>query len=241
MGHHTHSKLFSEAMACDARVVVPAIVDECCDVFGGVGTLVDVGGADGTTLRWVLHDWGDEECIDILRKSREANPEDKGKVLTVEAVIEEEQEHKLKDVRPIFRLLISSCSVDLSRSWLHKLDCALRIPRINPSGMVVLSLSSSSQRGIKLWIIPLTVECAQRRFEPSAEPSAPPVEFVSGPEELLGGTSPQDREASPSCVEDGEGSPYGPEDALIFKNETVESCSEDKLGNRALGTYLWRT
>ncbi|KAF8405480.1 hypothetical protein HHK36_010386 [Tetracentron sinense] len=147
-GHPTHSKLISDAMACDAGLAVPAIVEECCDVFDGVGTLVDVGGADGTTLRmlvkafpwirginfdlphvvsvapacdgvvhiggdmfdyvpntdvaflkWVLHDWGDEECIDILRKCREAIPEDKGKVIIVEAVIEEEEEHRLKDVR----------------------------------------------------------------------------------------------------------------------------------------------
>ncbi|KAJ7980565.1 putative O-methyltransferase [Quillaja saponaria] len=145
-----HSQLINEAMACDARVAVPAIIENCGkELFDGVGTLVDVGGGNGTTmsllikacpwiqginfdlpyvvaaapkgegvenvggdmfqcvpkadaafLMWVLHDWGDEECIHILKKCREAIPEDKGKVIIVEAVLEEgKEENKLKDVR----------------------------------------------------------------------------------------------------------------------------------------------
>jgi hypothetical protein len=42
-------------------------------------------------LQWVLHDWGDDECIQILKKCREAIPREKGKVIIVEAVIEEEE------------------------------------------------------------------------------------------------------------------------------------------------------
>lgn len=45
-----HNKLINDAMACDARVAVPAIVKGCPEVFNGVETLVDVGGGDGTTL-----------------------------------------------------------------------------------------------------------------------------------------------------------------------------------------------
>ncbi|KAH0978072.1 hypothetical protein GBA52_027791 [Prunus armeniaca] len=146
-----HSKLINEAMACDARVAVPAVLESCLEVFKGLETIVDVGGGDGTTLRllveacpwirgvnfdlphvvsvaqecdrienvggdmfdcvpkadaaiimWVLHDWGDDECIRILKKCREAIPEEKGKVIIVEAVIEEDnekQDNKLTDVR----------------------------------------------------------------------------------------------------------------------------------------------
>ncbi|KAI5315152.1 PREDICTED: (RS)-norcoclaurine [Prunus dulcis] len=146
-----HSKLINEAMACDARVAVPAVLESCLEVFKGLETIVDVGGGDGTTLRllveacpwirginfdlphvvsvaqecdrienvggdmfdcvpkadaaiimWVLHDWGDDECIRILKKCREAIPEDKGKVIIVEAVIEEDnekQDKKLTNVR----------------------------------------------------------------------------------------------------------------------------------------------
>lgn len=49
-GNPTHSKLINDAMACDAPMVVPAIVDGCIGVFDGLATVVDVGGGNGTTL-----------------------------------------------------------------------------------------------------------------------------------------------------------------------------------------------
>ncbi|OMO91940.1 O-methyltransferase, family 2 [Corchorus olitorius] len=144
-----HSKLIDEAMACDARLAVPAIIEGCPQVFDGVESLVDVGGGNGTALSilvkafpwirainfdlphvvdvapkidgiqyvggdmfecvpkadaaffmWVLHDWDDEECIRILKKCREAIPKEKGKVIIVEAVLEEaNQDDKLDFVR----------------------------------------------------------------------------------------------------------------------------------------------
>ena len=48
----------------------------------------------------MLHDWGDEDCIRIVRNCKEAIPEDKGKVIIVEAVIvEEDRSRGLSDVR----------------------------------------------------------------------------------------------------------------------------------------------
>ncbi|KAB1997671.1 hypothetical protein ES319_D12G039300v1 [Gossypium barbadense] len=142
-----HSKLIDEAMACDARVAVRAIIEGCPQVFDGIKSLVDVGGGNGTALSmlvkafpwihgidfdlprvvavapkvdgieyvggdmfecvpkadaaffmWVLHDWGDEECIQILKKCREAIPQDKGKVIIVESVLEEDENDKLEFV-----------------------------------------------------------------------------------------------------------------------------------------------
>ncbi|XP_076932220.1 acetylserotonin O-methyltransferase-like [Bidens hawaiensis] len=141
-----HSKLIDDAMACDARVAVGAMVEGCQEVFKELRTVVDVGGGDGTALRliveacpWisginfdlphvvsvapackgvvhaggdmfdqvpkadavylmkVLHDWGDKECIHILKKCREAIPHDTGKVIIVEAVVGQEN-HEFKDV-----------------------------------------------------------------------------------------------------------------------------------------------
>lgn len=48
----SHSKLINDAMACDARVAVSAIIESCPEVFRaeGIRSLVDVGGGDGTTL-----------------------------------------------------------------------------------------------------------------------------------------------------------------------------------------------
>jgi hypothetical protein len=45
-----------------------------------------------------LHDWDDDECIQILKKCKEAIPPETGKVIIVEAVIDGGGEDKLKDV-----------------------------------------------------------------------------------------------------------------------------------------------
>ncbi|KAK7252463.1 hypothetical protein RIF29_36415 [Crotalaria pallida] len=60
---------------------------------------VSVPKADAAFLMWVLHDWADEECIQILKKCREAITKEKGRVIIVEAVIEEGgKQGSLKDV-----------------------------------------------------------------------------------------------------------------------------------------------
>ncbi|KAJ0078150.1 hypothetical protein Patl1_36846 [Pistacia atlantica] len=141
-----HSKLLNDAMASMARGTVPAVIEGCPEVFDGIGSLVDVGGGNGTALgllvkgfpwirginfdlphvvcaadqEWhgvehvggdmfqrvpmadavfimqVLHDWGDNECIQILKKCRESIPKEKGKVIIVETIIEEEEEERDK-------------------------------------------------------------------------------------------------------------------------------------------------
>ena len=45
-----HSQLINEAMACDTKLAVPAIVEGCPEAFDGVGTVVDVGGGNGTAM-----------------------------------------------------------------------------------------------------------------------------------------------------------------------------------------------
>ena len=46
-----HGQLINEAMACDARVIVPAMIHGCPEVFDGLSSLVDVGGGNGKTLK----------------------------------------------------------------------------------------------------------------------------------------------------------------------------------------------
>lgn len=45
-----HSNLINEAMACDANLVVPVMVEGCSEVFEGLTTLVDVGGGNGAAM-----------------------------------------------------------------------------------------------------------------------------------------------------------------------------------------------
>ncbi|XP_047312683.1 acetylserotonin O-methyltransferase-like [Impatiens glandulifera] len=52
---------------------------------------------------WTLHDWGDEDCIKILKNCKDALPKGKGKVIIVEALLKEdgvgveEAEEKVKE------------------------------------------------------------------------------------------------------------------------------------------------
>ncbi|KAL5984074.1 hypothetical protein ACLOJK_018176 [Asimina triloba] len=67
-----------------AAPVSPAIVHVGGDMFNSIPK------ADAVLLKFILHDWGDEECIRILRKCKEAVPQDTGKVIIIEAVIDDE-------------------------------------------------------------------------------------------------------------------------------------------------------
>ncbi|MFS8023824.1 putative O-methyltransferase domain, plant methyltransferase dimerization [Helianthus anomalus] len=49
-----HSKLIDNAMACDARLAVGAVIEGCPEVFRQLRTVVDVGGGDGTALRLIV-------------------------------------------------------------------------------------------------------------------------------------------------------------------------------------------
>ncbi|KAK7250811.1 hypothetical protein RIF29_33511 [Crotalaria pallida] len=83
---------------------LPHVVDaapKCDGVEHVAGDMfLSVPKADAAFVMAVLHDWGDEECIQILKKCREAIPRENGRVIIVETVIEEGGEKDgLKNVR----------------------------------------------------------------------------------------------------------------------------------------------
>ncbi|XP_066333796.1 acetylserotonin O-methyltransferase 3-like [Miscanthus floridulus] len=139
-----HNALYNSAMVAASPTTMEIILREAagCDIFGGVSSLVDVGGghgavsvaiaaafphvkcsvldlprvvsqacADGVTavefiagdmfvfipkadavlLKWVLHCWGDDNCVKVLRKCKEAIPAGGGgaggKVIIIDAVM----------------------------------------------------------------------------------------------------------------------------------------------------------
>ncbi|KAL1106383.1 hypothetical protein V6Z11_D04G200000 [Gossypium hirsutum] len=73
------------------HVVAVAAKSDSIENVGG-DMFMSIPNADAAFLVWILHDWDDEECIKILKKCREAIPEDKGKVIIVEAALEEDKE-----------------------------------------------------------------------------------------------------------------------------------------------------
>ncbi|PPR97920.1 hypothetical protein GOBAR_AA22748 [Gossypium barbadense] len=62
--------------------------------------------ANAVIMKWVLHDWGDEDCIKILKNCRKAIPRENGKVIIVEVVVKAEGSGVFDDMGFIFDLLM---------------------------------------------------------------------------------------------------------------------------------------
>ncbi|KAK1556547.1 hypothetical protein Q3G72_007215 [Acer saccharum] len=153
--------LFSQAMASDSQMA-NLVVKDCKPIFGGLNSLVDVGGgtgsfsrilseefpnvkctvfdlphvvanspdhtnnlnfiggdmfqyippADAFLFKLVFHDYGDEDCVKILKKCREAissksDNQGEGKVIIIDIVInEKEDEHELTEAKLFFDMLM---------------------------------------------------------------------------------------------------------------------------------------
>ena len=67
------------------KIQASAIADRC-EVVGGDFFQSVPAGADAIILKWIIHDWNDEQSVAILRNCREALPEN-GKLMLVEAVV----------------------------------------------------------------------------------------------------------------------------------------------------------
>ncbi|KAM0941838.1 putative trans-resveratrol di-O-methyltransferase [Dioscorea sansibarensis] len=57
--------------------------------FVGGDMFVSVPHAHAALLKWILHDWNDEECVKILQRCKEAIPsrEDGGKIIIIDMVV----------------------------------------------------------------------------------------------------------------------------------------------------------
>nr|GMD81155.1 trans-resveratrol di-O-methyltransferase-like [Ipomoea batatas]GMD82206.1 trans-resveratrol di-O-methyltransferase-like [Ipomoea batatas]GME21699.1 trans-resveratrol di-O-methyltransferase-like [Ipomoea batatas] len=108
-----YNDVFNEATAKDSELIMEVLLNgESKRVFDGLKSLVDVAGGNGSIenmefvagnmfenipaanavlLKWIMHDWEDEECVKILKKCREAIPirEEGGKVIIIDMVMED--------------------------------------------------------------------------------------------------------------------------------------------------------
>ncbi|XP_059658741.1 trans-resveratrol di-O-methyltransferase-like [Cornus florida] len=151
------NKLLNDTMESDSGSMRLAL-RSCKEIFGDLGSLVDVGGgtgtisriileafphikctvldlphvvanlpesenlkvvagdmflsippADGILIKSVLHNWGDEDCVKILKKCREAIPskDDGGKVIIIDTVINgERDEHGMTELKLVFDIFM---------------------------------------------------------------------------------------------------------------------------------------
>ncbi|KAL1179820.1 hypothetical protein V6Z11_A03G186100 [Gossypium hirsutum] len=103
------NKLFNDGLACTSKVVTSAILSGYKQGFNSIGSLVDVGApayngvshiggdmfhaipnTDAIIMKWILHDWDDEDCIKILKNCKKAIPKENGKVIIIEIILKED-------------------------------------------------------------------------------------------------------------------------------------------------------
>ncbi|CAN1152533.1 Probable O-methyltransferase 3 [Linum perenne] len=60
--------------------------------FVGGDMFVEIPAADAILLKWILHDWSDEECVKILKNSKEAiQGREGGKVIIIDMKVENQK------------------------------------------------------------------------------------------------------------------------------------------------------
>ncbi|KAG2239147.1 hypothetical protein Bca52824_090007 [Brassica carinata] len=72
---------------------LPHIVSEAPQIHGvehiGGDMFVEVPRGQAILMKWILHDWSDEKCVEILRNCKKALPET-GRVIVIETIIPRE-------------------------------------------------------------------------------------------------------------------------------------------------------
>ncbi|KAI3522153.1 hypothetical protein L1887_11633 [Cichorium endivia] len=75
--------------------------------------------ADAVLLKWILHDWNDEECIKILKRCKEAIPSKEcgGKIIIIEMVLKNnEGDKKSLETQLYFDMLMMALTTGRERS-----------------------------------------------------------------------------------------------------------------------------
>jgi hypothetical protein len=57
-------------------------------------------------MQWIMHDWSDEICVKILKNCRKAIPEESGKVIIVDVVLQPDGNGLFDDTGLMFDLLM---------------------------------------------------------------------------------------------------------------------------------------
>ncbi|XP_024019969.1 xanthohumol 4'-O-methyltransferase [Morus notabilis] len=65
-----------------------------------------VPNADAIFMKWIMHEWSDEDCVKILKNCRKAIPEKSGKVIIVDIVLEPEGTGVFDETGLVFDLVM---------------------------------------------------------------------------------------------------------------------------------------
>ncbi|XP_014503060.1 probable O-methyltransferase 3 [Vigna radiata var. radiata] len=85
--------------------------------------------ADSILLKWIMHDWSDEECMKILKKCKEAIRKEgkKGKVIIIETVMDDEKrddDDEFVETQLLFDILMMGFFVESSHQTSKSLECS---------------------------------------------------------------------------------------------------------------------
>ncbi|XP_057954812.1 (R,S)-reticuline 7-O-methyltransferase-like [Malania oleifera] len=76
--------------------------------------------ADAVFMKWIMHDWGDEDCIKILKNCRKAIPVKNGKVILIDVVLQPHGKDLFDETRLAFDLImLAHCSGGKERTELE--------------------------------------------------------------------------------------------------------------------------
>ncbi|XP_030475377.1 trans-resveratrol di-O-methyltransferase-like [Syzygium oleosum] len=93
----------------DLPHVVDGVVGSERLKFVGGDMFVEIPPADAILLKWILHDWSDEKCIEILKRSKEAvsGRGKVGKVIVIEIVVgNQTEDHRSTETQLFFDMLM---------------------------------------------------------------------------------------------------------------------------------------
>ncbi|KAL3374203.1 hypothetical protein AABB24_005923 [Solanum stoloniferum] len=76
--------------------------------FVGGDMFNSIPSANAILLKWILHDWSNEDCIKILKKCKEAIPskENGGKVILIEIVMDQNKDDKSYETQLFYDMLM---------------------------------------------------------------------------------------------------------------------------------------
>lgn len=115
------------------------VADRCTTVGGSMFESVPVG-ADAYTMKSILHDWTDEECVHILRIVKAAMKKD-AKLLVIENIVGAPNEDSFTKISDLNMLVLPGGRERTEDEWGATLDAAgFRISRTVPteSGIAVI-------------------------------------------------------------------------------------------------------
>uniref|UniRef100_A0A2N9IEG4 O-methyltransferase C-terminal domain-containing protein n=1 Tax=Fagus sylvatica TaxID=28930 RepID=A0A2N9IEG4_FAGSY len=114
-GTGTVAKIISEAfphMKCtvfDLPHVVANLKDSQNLKYVGGDMFQSIPSADAILFKWIFHDWSDEECVNILKRCKEAitSKGKEGKVIIIDVMINQEKdEHDVTKTKLLFDALM---------------------------------------------------------------------------------------------------------------------------------------